>query len=69
VLGYPPPADSVVDLFVEMFGPSSRYVVGLELMGIVIFLLRHLPWPIARRLAARRAAGRAARGGVSAGLR
>jgi hypothetical integral membrane protein (TIGR02206 family) len=54
VLGYPPPTGSVVDLFVEMFGPSPRYVVGLELMGIAIFLLLYLPWPIARRLAAKR---------------
>jgi hypothetical integral membrane protein (TIGR02206 family) len=56
VLAYPPPTGSVVDVFAEWFGPSPRYVVGLELMGIVIFLLLYLPWPIARRLAARRAA-------------
>ena len=59
VLGYPPPTGSVVDVFADMFGPSPRYVVGLELMGIAVFLLLYLPWPIARRLAARRAAGRA----------
>jgi hypothetical integral membrane protein (TIGR02206 family) len=60
VLGYPPPTGSVVDLFVEIFGPSPRYVVGLELMGIAIFLLLYLPWPIARRLASKRAMDRAA---------
>jgi hypothetical integral membrane protein (TIGR02206 family) len=54
VLGYPPPTGSVVDMFAETFGPSPRYVVGLELMGIVVFLLLYLPWPIARRLASRR---------------
>jgi uncharacterized membrane protein YwaF len=43
-----------------VFGPSPRYVVGLELMGIAVFLVLYLPWPIARRIAARRAAGRAA---------
>ena len=48
VLGYPPPTGSVVDLFAEVFGPSPRYVVGLELMGIAIFLVLYLPWPIAR---------------------
>jgi hypothetical integral membrane protein (TIGR02206 family) len=55
VLGYPPPTGSVVDVFVEWFGTSPRYVVGLELMGFVVFLVLYLPWPIARRLSARRA--------------
>jgi hypothetical integral membrane protein (TIGR02206 family) len=52
VLGYPPPTGSMVDVFAEMFGPSPRYVVGLELMGLAVFLLLYLPWPIARRLSA-----------------
>jgi hypothetical integral membrane protein (TIGR02206 family) len=60
VLGYPPPTGSVVDVFAEVFGPSPRYVVGLELMGIAIFLLLYLPWPIARRLASGRTANRTA---------
>jgi hypothetical integral membrane protein (TIGR02206 family) len=60
VLGYPPPTGSVVDLFAEVFGPSPRYVVGLELMGIAVFLVLYLPWPIARRIAARRAVNRRA---------
>jgi hypothetical integral membrane protein (TIGR02206 family) len=60
VLGYPPPTGSLVDVFVEVFGPAPRYVVGLELMGIAVFLLLYLPWPIARRLAARRMEGRVA---------
>jgi hypothetical integral membrane protein (TIGR02206 family) len=48
VLGYPPPTGSVVDIFAEIFGPSPRYVVGLELMGLAVFGLLYLPWPIAR---------------------
>jgi hypothetical integral membrane protein (TIGR02206 family) len=48
VLGYPPPTGSVVDLFAEIFGPSPRYVVGLELMGLAVFGLLYLPWPISR---------------------
>lgn len=60
VLGYPPPTGSVVDLFAEVFGPSPRYVVGLELMGIAVFLVLYLPWPIARRLASRRTVNRRA---------
>jgi hypothetical integral membrane protein (TIGR02206 family) len=50
VLGYPPPTGSVVDVFAEMFGPSPRYLIGLELMGLAVFLALYLPWPIARRL-------------------
>jgi hypothetical integral membrane protein (TIGR02206 family) len=61
VLGYPPPTGSVVDVFAQVFGPSPRYVVGLELMGIVVFLLLYLPLPIARRLTARGNADRAVR--------
>jgi hypothetical integral membrane protein (TIGR02206 family) len=48
VLGYPPPTGSIVDLFADIFGPSPRYVVGLELMGLAVFLLLYVPWPLAR---------------------
>jgi hypothetical integral membrane protein (TIGR02206 family) len=48
VLGYPPPTGSIVDLFSDLFGPSPRYVLGLELMGLVVFGILYLPWPIAR---------------------
>lgn len=48
VLGFPPPTGSPVDLLSNIFGPSPRYVVGLEAMGIVVFLLLYAPWPIAR---------------------
>jgi hypothetical integral membrane protein (TIGR02206 family) len=57
VLGYPPPTGSVVDLFAEIFGPSPRYVVGLELMGLAIFGLLYLPWPISRLARRRRLNG------------
>jgi uncharacterized membrane protein YwaF len=57
VLGYPPPTGSVVDLFAEIFGPSPRYVVGLELMGLAVFGLLYLPWPIARLARRRRLNG------------
>ena len=48
-LGYPPPTGSPIDLMVSIFGPSPRYIVGLELMGIVVFLVLWLPWAIADR--------------------
>jgi uncharacterized membrane protein YwaF len=48
VLAYPPPTGSVVDVFAEVFGPSPRYVVGLVLMGIAVFGVLYLPWPLSR---------------------
>lgn len=48
VLGFPPPTGSIVDLFSNLFGPSPRYVIGLEAMGLVVFGLLYLPWPIVR---------------------
>jgi hypothetical integral membrane protein (TIGR02206 family) len=56
VLAYPPPTGSVVDVFAEVFGPSPRYVVGLLLMGIAVFGVLYLPWPLSL-LAARRGRG------------
>ncbi len=58
VLGFPPPTGSIVDLFSDIFGPSPRYVLGLELMGLAVFGILYLPWPIARlfRRAGRRRA-------------
>lgn len=44
VLSYPPPTGSVIDLFERWFGPSPRYILGLELMGLVVFLLMVIPW-------------------------
>jgi hypothetical integral membrane protein (TIGR02206 family) len=56
VMGYPVPQGSVVDLFAAWFGPSPRYLVGLELMGMVVFCLLWLPYPIARLVRRRREA-------------
>lgn len=56
VIGYPVPQGSVIDLFAAWFGPSPRYLVGLELMGAVVFTILWLPYPIARALRRRREA-------------
>jgi hypothetical integral membrane protein (TIGR02206 family) len=53
VLGYPPPTGSVVDIFARIFGPSPRYVIGLELMGLAVFIVLWLPWAIARKILGR----------------
>ena len=55
MIGYPPPTGSVIDLFSDLFGPSPRYIVGLEAMAMVVFLLIYLPFPVGRAL--RRRAG------------
>ena len=57
-MGYPPPTGSVIDVFADIFGPSPRYLLGLELMGIVVFALIYLPYPIGRALKRRREARR-----------
>ena len=56
VMGYPVPQGSVIDLFAAWFGPSPRYVIGLELMGVVVFSLLWLPYPLARLARRRREA-------------
>jgi hypothetical integral membrane protein (TIGR02206 family) len=48
-LGYPPPTGSPIDLLVRIFGPSPRYILGLEIMGVLVFALLWLPWGIAAR--------------------
>ncbi len=37
-LGYPPPTGSPIDLLVKLFGPSPRYIVGLEILAVLVFL-------------------------------
>lgn len=49
VLSYPPPTGSVIDLFERWFGPSPRYILGLELMGLIVFLLMVIPWRWVRK--------------------
>jgi len=48
-LGYPPPTGSPIDLLARIFGPAPRYIVGLEIMGVLVFGLLWLPWGIAAR--------------------
>ena len=50
MIGYPPPTGSVIDVFSDLFGPSPRYIVGLEAMALLVFLLIYLPFPVGRAL-------------------
>jgi hypothetical protein len=38
----------IVSVFAAIFGPSPRYVIGLEIVAIAVFALLYVPWPIAR---------------------
>ncbi len=51
VVSYPPPDGSIIDLLVQIFGPSPRYVIGLELLGAVIFGLLCLPFVFSKQKA------------------
>jgi hypothetical integral membrane protein (TIGR02206 family) len=60
-IGYPPPTGSPIDLLVRLFGPSPRYVIGLEIMAVLVFFLLWLPWGMRSWARSRdRALGRAA---------
>jgi hypothetical integral membrane protein (TIGR02206 family) len=59
MMGYPPPTGSVIDLFASLFGPSPRYLIGLELMGAVLLAIMYLPHPLLRLARRRRAARQA----------
>jgi hypothetical integral membrane protein (TIGR02206 family) len=50
IMGYPPPTGSIIDVFASIFGPSPRYLIGLELMGAVLLALMYLPYPIGRMI-------------------
>jgi hypothetical integral membrane protein (TIGR02206 family) len=47
MIGYPPPTGSPIDIMVSVFGPSPRYLAGLEIMGLAVFSLLWLPWGLA----------------------
>jgi len=48
-LGYPPPTGSPIDFLVKIFGPSPRYIAGLEIMGALVFTLLWLPWGLSAK--------------------
>lgn len=56
IMGYPPPTGSIIDAFADLFGPSPRYLLGLELMGAVLLAVMYLPYPVGRMLRRRRSA-------------
>lgn len=45
-LVYPPVDGSLIDLLVQIFGPSPRYILGLLLLGLGIFTLLTAPFAL-----------------------
>jgi hypothetical integral membrane protein (TIGR02206 family) len=54
-IGYPPPTGSPIDLLVSIFGPAPRYIVGLEIMALLVFFALWIPWGISSRRVSRKA--------------
>ena len=53
-LSYPPTGGSLIDLLVDIFGPSPYYIIGLEIIGALIYMILWLPFYIFGRIAGKR---------------
>ena len=49
-LSYPPTGGSLIDVLVDIFGPSPYYIIGLEIIGAVIYMLLWLPFFIGSKI-------------------
>ena len=56
-LSYPPTGGSLIDMLVDIFGPSPYYIIGLEIIGAVIYVILWLPFFIAEKIQKANAAG------------
>jgi hypothetical integral membrane protein (TIGR02206 family) len=52
-LNHPPSDPSIIDLFIEIFGPHPWYIIGMELTGVASFVILILPF-VVRRISDRR---------------
>ena len=52
-LSYPPTGGSLIDLLVDIFGPSPYYMIGLEIVGALVYLILWLPFFIGGKIAQR----------------
>lgn len=46
VIGFPPPTGSIVDILAQIFGPAPWYALGLEILGLALFLTMWLPFGV-----------------------
>ena len=49
-LSYPPTGGSLIDMLVDIFGPSPYYIIGLEIIGAVIYVILWLPFFIVEKI-------------------
>ena len=42
-INYPPPGPTLIDLLVEIFGPHPRYIIGMELIAIITYIILLIP--------------------------
>jgi hypothetical integral membrane protein (TIGR02206 family) len=59
-VAYPPPTGSIIDTFANIFGPSPAYIIGLVILGAVLFALLYAPFPIVRAIRRRTPSGASA---------
>lgn len=43
-VSHKPVSKTIIDLFIQIFGPHPRYIIGLELMGIITITILYIPW-------------------------
>lgn len=55
-LSYPPTGGSMIDMLVDIFGPSPFYIIGLEILGVLIYIILWLPFFIAGRISKKKKA-------------
>ena len=55
-LSYPPTGGSLIDLLVDIFGPSPYYIIGLEIIGAVIYVILWLPFFVGSKISKARKA-------------
>ena len=46
VIGFPPPTGSIIDILAGIFGPAPWYALGLEILGLALFLIMWLPFGV-----------------------
>ncbi len=53
-LSYPPTGGSLIDMLVMIFGPSPYYIIGLVIVGVLIYVLMWLPFYVAKKITDKR---------------
>ena len=49
-LSFPPTGGWLIDLLVEIFAPSPYYIIGLEVVGVLVYIILWLPFLITSKI-------------------